>query len=209
MGQHAAQIDVRGAVERLADLDQHRRLRPQPGAAVAGVELDQHLEARAEPGRARADAARHLEAVGDHRDPGAPSLEARHPRQLVERDPDPVDHVGESAFGEVLGFFQRGHRNAAGMARGREPADLGGLGGLHVRPQIDAQGPGARAHARDIGLQAAAVEDQGRGIQFGQLHDLRFLPAVRRLLFPAAVRCVRSFFGPGRAPGGEWARPSA
>jgi hypothetical protein len=199
MSQHAAQIDVRGAVERLADLDQILEIRPQPGAPVAGVELDQHLEARAKLGRARADAARHVEVVRDNSDPGARGLKARHPSQLVERDSDPVDHVGKAVLGEILGFLERGDRDATGMARGCEPADFGGLGGLHVRSQVDAQAARARAHARDIGLQTAPVEDQGRGIQFGQLHGFFFLPTVTRLGF---------FLAPGRAPGGECARPS-
>ena len=104
-------------------------------------------------------------------------------RRLVElrrHDADGVGDVGDAVAEEVLGFIEGRDGDAAEIAVYRQPGDVGGFGGLHVRAQADAQRLDALGHRLGVAGEAGPIEDQGWGRKVIEVHgpDSRYFPSL-------------------------------
>ena len=157
---------ARQGPSRVGDLQQQVIVRRHAAAALAGVDLDQR------PRRlpVRGDRAGGVEIVGQHDDRGAGAVQLRHLIELLRRDADGVENVGDAVAGEILRLGQRRDGDAAGLAGDRQARHVDRLGGLHVRAQRHAVARKRARHGADVALQDAAVEHQAGRRQIGELH---------------------------------------
>jgi hypothetical protein len=129
---------------------------PDAGAALAGIHLDQRARRR----RMRGDGAGGIGIVGQHYDRGTALVQLGDLIELLRRDADRIQDVGDAVRGEIFGFRQGGDGDAAGLADQRQAGHVDRLRGLHVRAQRHAV-PGQRpGHGGEILQQDAAVEHQ-------------------------------------------------
>ena len=98
------------------------------------------------------------------------ALEAGEDRELVRGNPDGVRDVAEAFAGEVLDLGNRGHGDADGTLTRGQPGDVGGLGGLQVGPELDAELGRAADHSLAVALDARDVEDQRGRREVGEAH---------------------------------------
>ena len=70
--------------------------------------------------------------------------------RLVRREAHRVENVSKAGLGEELGFLQRRNGNSGCQGVRCEPRDFDTLGGLHVRPQINAERRRAGGHPRNV-----------------------------------------------------------
>ena len=80
-----------------------------------------------------------------------------HPQRVGHED------VGDAVLHEHLGLADGGHGDADGAGRELAPGDLGGLVGLHVRPQVHARRRGPGGAVLDVRLEAGHVDGEVGG----------------------------------------------
>ena len=140
--------------------------------AVA-VDLDERGKLGAERFRLRREHVGGIRAVEDDGYVRAFGPQRGDVLDFVWRDGHRIKDVGDPVREEVLRFFQRGHRDAAGLPRQCAPHDLHRLHCLHVRPQRDVKLRQVLAHAREVAIEPRAIEEQGGRFEVRKLHRWR------------------------------------
>lgn len=120
------------------------------------------------------DRSRRVSGHGEQRllraDQPAQSFEFGPPDDIV-RDQN-ILHAG---IGHSLGLAQLLADNADGAGVHLQARYLRGLVGLGVHPQADIQLVAVGLHVGDVLLQHVQVDDQGRSIEFGEVHGRGYL----------------------------------
>jgi hypothetical protein len=123
---------------------------------------------------------------------GAGGVELGDLRQLLRRDADRVEDVGDAVGGEILGFGEGRDGDAAGLSGQRQARHLDRLRGLHVRAQRHALGGQRLGHAGDVAQQDRPVEHEAGRRQVGEVHPRS--SAMRGVAFspePVSTSTVR------------------
>ena len=162
MGEHAAQFHVPVA-QHAGDRLQPRILRHDAAAMPVTVDLDEHRRRtlRRRPGRHQCVGL--LERVDHHLDIQATRVEGLHARDPVGREPDAVDHVGQSVSREILRLLERRDRDGASRSAEQPPCHIDRLAGLDVRTKADPERCQTPREPLDIAVHLRDVEhERGR-----------------------------------------------
>ena len=169
MGQHALQ-DGAALVQQLADGDQVGGLGLDAGAMAVGIDFDHHLE-DVLLGPALGDDGFGGRRRIDQEDQGAaPPAERQRPVELLRRDADGIENVGEARGEELLGLLQGRDGDARGPRFLLATGDLDALRCLDVGAQAHAEPGHARLQAGDVACHARLVDQRGRRFDVHQRH---------------------------------------
>lgn len=162
MGQDAHELG-RPARQLRRQLEQQGIAGTHPRAMAVAVDLDQRRDAEVRGARVCREEARRRQAVDHHLAIDTASEERRDVIQLVRRETDGVENVGEARRDEKVGLAERRNGDRAGAGQravpGDQARDLQTLVRLDVRPEADAQSLDVGAHAAHVRFQDRPVED--------------------------------------------------
>ena len=173
MRHHAAQRAARATVQARADFEQQRIAGLDPRAMTVAVDLDQRGKSHAERFAFLRDHVGGFDAVEQDRDVRALPRELRDVVELVRRDPDRVQDVGDAVRKEIFGLFQRRNRDAAGLdagvrARGaRRPSTSRSSRAGAARCSSSVRCSRMRAMLRS---RQVAIEDERGRFEIGEVH---------------------------------------
>src|ERR1700676_3226863 len=160
------------AMQHPADIEQAGFIGLDAGAMTVGIYFDPHLEGLAMSAAELRDGLRGLEVIDDQFEIATRAPQRQRSGQFRRNDTDGVQDVAEACREKLLGFLERGHRDAASARIALRLRDLDALRRLHMRPERNAERVHPALHACDVSFHAHPVDQCGGGLDLIKSHDV-------------------------------------